>query len=57
MQPTMPEGWYTDPVEPAFLRFWNGATWSKHRKPRPGLPAAYQQQRSRGIYERSRRIG
>ena len=54
---TLPAGWYTDATDPAFLRYWTGSAWSSHRKSRPGLPAAYQQEQSRKRFARSRRIG
>jgi hypothetical protein len=49
---TLPAGWYTDATDPAYLRFWTGSSWSAHRKTRPGLPASYQQERSRKRFAR-----
>ncbi|MGT2427060.1 DUF2510 domain-containing protein [Amnibacterium kyonggiense] len=54
--PALPAGWYTDSTDAAYLRYWTGTSWSSHRKSRPGLPAAYQQKRSRGRFALSRRI-
>lgn len=31
-----PAGWYPDPEAPEDMRWWDGATWSDHR--RPGVP-------------------
>lgn len=53
---TLTAGWYSDPTEPAFLRFWTGTAWSRHRKPRPGLPADVQQDRRRAFFRSRRRI-
>jgi len=55
--PALPAGWYTDATDPGYLRFWTGTAWSAHRKARPGLPAAYQQERSRRRFASARRIG
>lgn len=49
-------GWYTDAADPAFLRYWTGTAWSSHRKQRPGLPAAFVEQRRRSQFGRARRI-
>ena len=49
-------GWYTDPTDAAFLRFWSGTAWSAHRKARPGLPTQVQEQRRRSFFTRTRRI-
>lgn len=34
----IPAGWYTDPDEPADVRWWTGEEWTHHVQPRP-LPA------------------
>jgi hypothetical protein len=52
----LPAGWYTDAADPAFLRFWTGDAWTTHRKPRPGLPASFQQSEHRRRFARTRRI-
>ncbi len=31
-----PAGWYADPENPGQERWWNGASWSDHRRPAPG---------------------
>lgn len=49
-------GWYTDPASPAHLRFWNGAAWSAHRKPRPGLPTTVRERGFRTYFSRHRRV-
>ncbi len=54
--PQLAAGWYTDPVDAAFLRFWTGDAWSSHRKARPGLPALVQERRRRAFFGRTRRI-
>jgi hypothetical protein len=33
-------GWYDDEADAALLRYWDGAKWSPHTAPRPGLDAA-----------------
>ncbi|MFD1722846.1 DUF2510 domain-containing protein [Amnibacterium endophyticum] len=53
---TLAAGWYTDPADAAFLRFWNGSDWSEHVKPRPGLPVRLQQDRRRAFFRARRRI-
>lgn len=30
-----PAGWYPDPSDPAFLRWWDGSMWTNHQMPRP----------------------
>ena len=32
------EGWYRDPNDGSFQRYWNGATWTEHRRPLPPVP-------------------
>lgn len=34
----IPAGWYTDPDEPADVRWWTGAEWTHHVQPRPLPP-------------------
>ncbi len=34
----VPAGWYTDPDEPADVRWWTGAEWTHHVQPRPFPP-------------------
>lgn len=29
-----PAGWHPDPQDAAFLRWWDGETWTDHRRPR-----------------------
>ena len=31
----VPQGWYTDPLEPADVRWWTGREWTHHVQPRP----------------------
>ncbi|WP_409483500.1 RDD family protein [Arsenicicoccus dermatophilus] len=31
---TQPSGWYDDPQDPAFLRYFDGVTWTDHRAPK-----------------------
>jgi hypothetical protein len=33
-----PSGWYTDPEQPGFERFWSGTEWSEQRRPTPAVP-------------------
>lgn len=35
-QTTKAPGWYLDPEDPAFIRYWDGRLWSEQRRPRPG---------------------
>lgn len=35
----IPPGWYTDPDEPADVRWWTGTEWTHHVQPRPGPPS------------------
>lgn len=41
MKPNSPAGWYPDPMNPAQLRYWNGAYWTEQTAaaPPPGEPA------------------
>jgi hypothetical protein len=32
---TKSPGWYTDPDDPALIRYWNGGEWTEERRPRP----------------------
>jgi hypothetical protein len=32
---SVPQGWYTDPDEPAVVRWWTGEGWTHHVQPRP----------------------
>jgi hypothetical protein len=31
----VPQGWYTDPLEPTDVRWWTGEDWTHHVQPRP----------------------
>ena len=31
--PTVPPGWYPDPTDPAWQRWWDGRTWTEHAAP------------------------
>ncbi|GAB3631881.1 hypothetical protein GCM10027421_12340 [Microbacterium shaanxiense] len=33
MMPETPQGWYTDPDEPAQQRWWDGSQWTQHTAP------------------------
>lgn len=35
MSDSVPAGWYTDPQDPASIRWWDGAQWTSHVQPRP----------------------
>jgi uncharacterized RDD family membrane protein YckC len=37
---SFPHGWYDDPKDLSSQRYWDGAKWTEHRRPRPG-PAPY----------------
>lgn len=40
--PTLPAGWYPDPISPGVLRYWDGATWADRTRTRAAssdLPA------------------
>lgn len=32
-----PANWYDDPIDPAFERWWDGAAWTEHRRPKASL--------------------
>lgn len=32
---TKSPGWYTDPVDPALIRYWDGQAWTERLRPRP----------------------
>lgn len=34
------QGWYLDPEDPTFLRWWDGAQWTSHRRPTPSSDPA-----------------
>lgn len=34
-QSPQPPGWYPDPAQPGFLRYWDGTEWSTHTHPLP----------------------
>ena len=36
----IPAGWYTDPREPAVVRWWTGEEWTEHVQFRPGAFSA-----------------
>jgi len=38
MGDAIPAGWYTDPDEPADVRWWTGEEWTHHVQPRPLPP-------------------
>lgn len=40
MMPETPEGWYTDPNQPAQQRWWNGVQWTEHTAPLGQAPSA-----------------
>jgi hypothetical protein len=35
-----PAGWYADPDQPGYERYWDGTQWTEHSQPIPGDPAA-----------------
>jgi uncharacterized RDD family membrane protein YckC len=35
---SFPHGWYDDPQDLTQQRYWDGAAWTDHRRPRPGPP-------------------
>src|SRR5262245_43489252 len=39
---TTPAGWYDDPQDPAQQRYWDGAAWSAHLRPRERAPQGQQ---------------
>lgn len=40
MSDDRPADWYTDPEDPAQLRYWDGSRWTEGRRPRPGAASA-----------------
>lgn len=38
MPVSFPHGWYDDPKDLSAQRYWDGAAWTDHRRPRPGPP-------------------
>ena len=34
-QAAVPQGWYTDPLEPESVRWWTGQDWTHYVQPRP----------------------
>lgn len=36
--PETPAGWYPDPQDPRYVRYWNGAAWTDQLAPRPPDP-------------------
>src|ERR1022692_467389 len=54
MTPTPPPpGWYTDPWDPAWQRYWDGASWTAARSPLPtaGQSAGKTESRSKKLRE------
>ena len=39
-QTTKAPGWYRDPEDPAFIRYWDGGHWTDERRPRPSWAPA-----------------
>ncbi|HVF73465.1 MAG TPA: DUF2510 domain-containing protein [Acidimicrobiales bacterium] len=39
-QSTKAPGWYRDPEDPAFIRYWDGAHWTDQRRDRPAWAPA-----------------
>ena len=39
-QTTKAPGWYRDPEDPAFIRYWDGAHWTDQRRDRPAWAPA-----------------
>ncbi|AKT51479.1 RDD family protein [Arsenicicoccus sp. oral taxon 190] len=37
---TQPSGWYDDPQDPAYLRYFDGVTWTDHRAPKQASQVA-----------------
>lgn len=42
MSDLTPAGWYEDPSNSAYLRYWNGASWSNEAHPKTPLPLVRQ---------------
>lgn len=40
MTQTTSPGWYLDPEDPAFIRYWDGDAWTDQRRERPGWAPA-----------------
>jgi len=55
----IPGGWYTDPADPAKLRWWDGAAWTPNTVPQPPplptAPAPEDGARSQQVAEQLRR--
>lgn len=40
MSDSVPAGWYTDPQDPASIRWWDGTRWTSQVQPRPDVGAS-----------------